>query len=156
MGRGTGKRQWAVFGDVDPTLTYPDNHPLKGEPVRLPVDPAEVEAKAADVANVVTMVGGTALMAGEREVSPLDGMWQTVAVYWEWHSYAPPAQGEPPAARGKRGGQQQAPAAPAPDAEFQQLEGEPQEPAEEERDPDEFKPLSDEEQAFLEREEAIT
>lgn len=156
MGRGTGKRQWAVFGDVDPTLTYPDNHPLKGEPVRLPVDPAEVEAKAADVANVVTMVGGTALMASEREISPLDGMWQTVAVYWEWHSYAPPAQGEP-ATRGKRGAQQQeAPARPPVAAEFQQFEGEPQEPAEEERDPDEFMPLSPKEQALLEREEAIT
>lgn len=159
MGRGTGKRHWAVFGEIDPELTYPDGHPKAGQYVRVPVNPAAVEAKAADVANVVTMVGGTALMIPEREISPLTGMWETVAVFWEWHSYAPPAHGEPQS-RGKRGGQQERQPAPAPAQEFQQPGPEPQEPEPDEIEEDdipddEFKELSPAEQAFLEREGAL-
>ena len=150
MGRGTGKRQWAVFGEVDIESVYPEGHPDAGEHVRFPVNPAAVEAMAADVACVVNMVGGTAVMGSDRRINPWNGMYETVAVYWEWHSYAPPANGEPPK-RAKRSEEAPAPAPPA--AEFQQPEPEPQEPPHDERDPEEFTPLSPEERAYIEQEE---
>lgn len=154
-GRQTGTREWAVHGEIFPERLYPEGHPQAGEPLPMPVDKGEVEQMAADVANVVTMVGGTALMGADRIIDPYSGLFITISVYWQWHSYAPSSQ-RPAAPRGQRGGRREAPRSAA--AELQR-EPEPQEPEqlpdeELEEDDDAFMPLSPEERAVVERDEA--
>lgn len=129
------------------------------------VDPAAVEQMALDVATVHRMCGGTVSSGAERE-ELLDannepvGIFETVAMWWRWHPYAPgeleqveqaprqPQQQRPKGngqrrsrgrgGRGRGGGNGgQPPAAPAPAPEpaeaftpGTQLEPEPQEPPE--------------------------
>lgn len=154
-GRATQPRDWGVFGPLDPMSVYPEGHPDAGQPVRLPVDPAEVEQMAADVATVARMVGGTIASGSDRERHPFSGMWITTAMYWRWHPFAPTSRA-PQESRGKRGGQQQQQQEP-PAAEFQEPGPAPQEPAPEEMEDDahgdEFMPLTEAEERQVALEE---
>lgn len=151
-GRQTSTREFAVFGGIDPVNVYPEGHRDAGQPLRLPVDPGEVDQMASDLAVVQRMIGGTLTSGADREINPYNGLWDTTAMYWQWHSFSPSTRHDS-SKRGKRGGQAEAPApAPVPQerqeaaAAAMDLGPQPQEP---EEDPDEFMPLSEDEERAL-------
>lgn len=152
-GRQASTREFAVFGPLDPVNVYPEGHPDAGDPLRLPVDPGEVDQMASDLAVVQRMIGGTLQSGADREINPFNGLWDTTAMYWQWHSFSPSSRHEA-SKRGKRGGQQQqAPAgvtqqrAAAAEAAMD-LGAQPQEPEPEELD-DDFMPLSEDEERAI-------